>query len=276
MGKKHEIICDSNTGLSALLSVSIVGLSRAKADILIKSGEVKVNGTRVRTNSALEKGDTVSVFVPDSLVASISIARLYDDANIVVFSKPKHVPFDRIPELVGEALYPVHRLDTNTCGVIAFARTLQAKNELERAFLDRRTQKIYEAVVSPPPKKDSDTLVAYTSMGLNNVANVFADRQPGAKQMITEYSVVKRYAAAALLRIELHTGRTHQIRAHMKYIGSPIVGDPKYGGAKPNGAPDTQMLTAVELRFSGLGGGLEYLNGRLFSTDNGFDLDFLN
>lgn len=96
--------------------------------------------------------------------------------------------------------------------------------------------------------------------------------------MITEYSVKQRIGSAAVLRVILHTGRTHQIRAHLCFIGCPVIGEHKYGisGNKVSGAPDTQMLAAVELSFEGLINGLEYLNGKTFTTDGKFDLSFLS
>ncbi|MDE5593540.1 MAG: RNA pseudouridine synthase, partial [Clostridiales bacterium] len=134
-------------------------------------------------------------------------------------------------------------------------------------------------VVLPAPKEDAATLTAYTKL-LNdrNLALVSDKPKAGYKTMITEYRVKQRIGDAAVLRVYPHTGRTHQIRAHLQFIGCPIIGEHKYGvrgGARVDGAPDTQMLAAVELTFSGLKGGLEYLNDKTFSADSGFDLGFL-
>ena len=95
--------------------------------------------------------------------------------------------------------------------------------------------------------------------------------------MVTEYKVVERIGNAAVLKVTLHTGRTHQIRAHLCFIGCPIIGEHKYGikGNAIDGAPDSQMLAATELTLNGLCGKLEYLNGKTFTADSKFDLDFL-
>lgn len=278
MGKKLEFTAQSDMRVAAFLASSVAGLSRAKADILIKSGEVKVNGVRVKTNAELSAGDAVTVFVPDGVRNETNVPVVYSDENIVVFDKPKRTPYDVLPQLYGTPLFAVHRLDTNTTGLIVFAKNQTALKELESAFRDRRVKKLYEAVVYPAPKIDSDTVTAYTKlMHSQNLALVSDKQKSGYKTMITEYKVVSRIGDAALLSIYPHTGRTHQIRAHMCFIGCPIIGEHKYGGKGKaiSGAPDSQMLAAVRLEFSGLKNGLQYLNGKVFTADNDFDLSFL-
>ncbi len=272
MGKKSEYKAEEKVSLTSFLAAKVAGLSRAKADILVKSGEVRVNGTRVKTNIKLDAGDCVGVFVPNGMTEDVPLKISYDDENIVVFYKPKHTPYDALQDKYGEKLYAVHRLDTNTTGVIVFAKTENVKTELEQAFSSRRTLKVYEAVVCPAPKADSATLTAYTEFK-DGTARVLPSPFSGGKTMVTEYKVTERFGRYALIKVVPHTGRTHQIRAHLSYMGRPIVGDPKYGAGR--GDKDGQMLSAVELTFFGLNGELSYLNGKTFRAERGFDVQSL-
>lgn len=280
MGKKYEFKTNKSERLVTFLASNVPALSSARADLLIKCGEVRVNGVKTKSNAILQDGDTVSIFVPDELnKGAVSINTVYDDDNIVIFDKPKRTAYDMLPQLYDAPLFAVHRLDTNTTGLIVFAKNESAMKELSDAFRDRRVSKVYEAVVLPAPKEDRATLTAYTKLLTSrNLAAVSDKPKPGYKTMITEYSVIKRIGDAAVVRVYPHTGRTHQIRAHLSFVGCPIIGEHKYGIkgiVPPDGAPDTQMLAAVELTFSGLKGKLKYLNGKTFTTDSGFDLGFL-
>lgn len=280
MGKRLELKAEKEERITTFLSSAVAGLTRAKADILIKSGEVKVNGARVKNNAMLEAGDIVNVFVPEGVRQNAdNIKIVYEDENIVIFDKPKRTAYDKLPELYGAPLFAVHRLDTNTTGLIVFAKTENALAALSDAFKNRRVKKVYAAVVNPAPQKDRDTVTAYTKLMHNqNLALVSSQPKAGYKTMITEYEVISRHGGAAVLKIYPHTGRTHQIRAHLCFIGCPIIGEHKYGvrGAERIvGAPESQMLAAVELTFFGLDRGLEYLNDKTFRIESGFDLSFL-
>ena len=97
MGKKVEFTADKNTGVAPFLASAVAGLSRAAADKLVKSGEVRVNGARVKSNVMLKVGDTVAAFVPDALTVSVAPRIVYEDGNVVVFDKPKRLCYVMLP-----------------------------------------------------------------------------------------------------------------------------------------------------------------------------------
>ena len=164
-----------------------------------------------------------------------------------------------------------NRIDRNTGGIVIAAKTAEALRVMNEKIKLREIDKFYLAAVHGIPKKKEDTLTGYLLKDekLNKV-RVYGTNPPrGAKNIITKYKVVATRGSDALIEVELLTGRTHQIRAHMAHIGHPLVGDGKYGvnkGDRANGYK-FQALYSYKLRFSFKGEGtvLEYLNGKEFS-----------
>ena len=176
-----------------------------------------------------------------------------------------------------------NRIDRNTGGIVIAAKTAEALRVMNEKIKLREIDKYYLAAVHGIPKKKEDTLTGYLLKDdkLNKV-RVFDSNPPrGAKNIITKYKVVATRGSDALIEVELLTGRTHQIRAHMAHIGHPLVGDGKYGVNKGDKAQGYkfQALYSYKLRFSFKGEEtvLEYLNGKEFSIpkkDIYFTADF--
>ena len=164
-----------------------------------------------------------------------------------------------------------NRIDRNTGGIVIAAKTAEALRVMNEKIKLREIDKFYLAAVHGIPKKKEDTLTGYLLKDekLNKVRVYDSNPPRGAKNIITKYKVVATRGSDALIEVELLTGRTHQIRAHMAHIGHPLVGDGKYGvnkGDRANGYK-FQALYSYKLRFSFKGEGtvLEYLNGKEFS-----------
>lgn len=268
MGKKFEFQVEKQERLIPLAARQL-SITKAAADRLVKSGEVKVNGKRVKINAELKSGDTVTAFLPYEF-GRAKAETVYQDDNVVVFNKPKHMTYEAVAEGHGAPLFAVHRLDTNTTGLIVFAKTENACEALKEAFKTRQVHKVYHAVVSPPPKEKQARLSAYYKK-CDGVAIVKDRAFNDCKTIVTCYTELQRTGEYALMQVEPETGRMHQIRAHLAFIGCPILGDDKYGGCKISGV-SSQMLCAVQLSFDGLIGELSYLNDKTFSVDSGFDL----
>ena len=129
----------------------------------------------------------------------------------------------------------VHRLDRPTSGVIIFARTSKALERLNKMLRERTISKTYWAVVKNTPLKEKDSLIHFLKKNpKNNKSTVFTKETDASKKAILHYSVIKKLDNYSLLKIDLETGRHHQIRAQLAYIGSPIKGDLKYGASRSN------------------------------------------
>lgn len=129
----------------------------------------------------------------------------------------------------------IHRLDRPTSGVIALARTSKALTRMNKLFSDRDVKKSYFALVSNAPSQTSDRLVHYLKKdGRNNKVNCITQARDGYKKAILNYRLLKRINGISLIEIELETGRPHQIRVQLSFIGSPIIGDLKYNYTHPN------------------------------------------
>lgn len=242
---------------------------------LLRNKDIKVNGARVSKNIALKSGDTVMYYTTPKDESAITHTIVFEDENIIIVDKFSGVTTEGLcAELnTGSTFYAVHRLDRNTSGLLVFAKTKQAEGELLKAFREHSVQKTYIAVCKNNFKEDSRTLTAYLLKDeKNSLVKIYNKPVEGALKIITEYSVLQKNEALALLKIKLHTGRTHQIRAHMAYIGCSVLGDGKYGDEILNKkfGVRRQCLVAKKLQFLNLSGGLEYLNG--FTAESTFKL----
>ena len=162
--------------------------------------------------------------------------------------------------------YFIHRLDRNTRGLMAFAKTREAERELFAAFKNHTLKKVYHAVCFRVPSEPQSVLTAYLKKDENKAAvKVFSKPTAGAEKIVTEYKILESAADTAKLEIVLHTGKTHQIRAHLAFIGCPIAGDMKYGDSKANKDKklSRQLLVAKKLQFA-FAGTLSYLNEKIF------------
>ena len=237
---------------------------------LLREKDIKVNGIRVSKNVPLNSGDEVVYYTTKKQEQKPSHTVVYEDENIYLADKPSGVSSEGLySELKGRGeFYAVHRLDRNTQGLIVFAKNKSAENELLSAFKERSIQKTYLAICKNSFRKNEATFTAYLSKDeKRGEVKIFSSPQNGAVEIVTEYSLLKEMGDIALVRIFLHTGRTHQIRAHMSFLGCPVLGDEKYGDNNLNKkyAAKRQRLIAKYLTFNGLNT-LSYLNGKTFES----------
>ncbi len=248
---------DAGTRLDALIAGKVAALSRAQVQRLIDDGCVTVSGVvAVKANRRVKIGDVVEIEIPPpaplELVAEdIQLAILYEDAELIAIDKPAglvvhpaagHAHGTLVNALlfhckdlagIGGVLRPgiVHRLDKDTTGAMVAAKNDRAHAALTAAFAQKSTGAVhreYLAIAAPPPKKAKGTL--RTLYGRHPIhRKKFSSKVVVGKPAVTHYEIVEQLRGAALVRLHLETGRTHQIRVHAADHGWPLVGDPVYG-----------------------------------------------
>jgi 23S rRNA pseudouridine1911/1915/1917 synthase len=159
---------------------------------------------------------------------------IYEDNDLLVVDKPPGIETIEIPEKLGRKVFNVHRLDKDTSGVNLFAKSQEALIFFQKQFINREIEKRYFALVSGNVKDDSGIIDALIGRSKKDgkKQKVYLPLEPGAegkRTAVTEYKVMQRYKDYTLLEISPKTGRKHQIRCHMAYIGHPIAGDKVYG-----------------------------------------------
>jgi 23S rRNA pseudouridine955/2504/2580 synthase len=210
---------------------------------------------------------------------------IYEDENIVIINKPRglllqqdgdnsHESLDKmVSDYLKITAMPAHRLDKDTSGLCVFAKNKKAADELGKIFNDHtQIEKHYLTLVNGQVNEDG-VVDAPLRKSFERKKMVVAPLKSGAKQAITKYSVKESFKDYTLLDVQLLTGRTHQIRAHMSYIRHHVVGDIKYGDYKVNNifkrefGFENQFLHAYKLKFLDLKGPLNYLKNKEFSCD---------
>lgn len=262
-----------NQRLDAFLASSLDGLTRSQATRLIESGEVAVNGRAVSKSYKLAGGEDIAVTLPEpepveAVPQDIPLDVVYEDADVIVVNKPSGMVVHPAPghpdgtlvnallyhcagtlSGIGGALRPgiVHRIDRDTSGLIIAAKNDAAHQYLSTQLADHTLARTYECIVVGALREDRGTVDA-------PIARHPTDRKrmavvAGGREAVTHWEVIARYPGYTHVRCRLETGRTHQIRVHMAYIGHPILGDTVYGAKKEVPGLTGQCLHAVGLRF---------------------------
>lgn len=231
--------------------------------------DVKRNGQRITADTAVSAGDVLHVFLPEG---PPPLEIVHEDAGYVIINKRQGMEVQGPGSVeaayeaeTGQRAYACHRLDVQTGGLLLLAKHEQALQRAEQAFAEHSLRKVYHALVVGHPAQREATLHAYLLKDADrSEVRVFDHPRPGALPIETRYRVLSTNADISLLEVELITGRTHQIRAHLAHIGHPVVGDDKYGDRAFNRAHGArrQKLWAT---------GLTLWDGRSFSTKPPFE-----
>ena len=260
--------------LDAFLARAGEGLTRSAAQKLLEQGLVLRNGKPGKKNDKLTPGDVVEYTIPeakpvDIVPTEIPLDIVYEDEDLLVINKPKGLVVhpaaghsddtlvngllyalgDDLSGINGE-LRPgiVHRIDKDTSGLLAVAKNDFAHTMLASQLKDHTMARTYEAIVVGSFREDSGTVDAPIGRHPTDRKKMCVT-QRNSKPAVTHWEVVQRYRGYTHIRCRLETGRTHQIRVHMAYIGHPILGDTVYGHKKPELGQDSQCLHAGALCF---------------------------
>lgn len=259
----HRIVADKGqtlTRLDLFLMDRLPNISRNKVQSAIKDGYVLVNGNEIKPNYRVRPSDEVVISLPeppretDILPEDIPLDIIHEDSDLMIVNKPPgmvvHPAFNNwtgtlvnalvwhfksLPEMEGNEGRPglVHRIDKDTSGLLVIAKSERAMSSLAKQFYDHSIERTYYALVWGDVKEDKGTINVHLGRSLKDrrVVTAFPDADFG-RHAITHYQVLKRLRYVTLVKCNLETGRTHQIRAHMKYLGHPLFNDAMYGGDK--------------------------------------------
>lgn len=272
---EYKLICnENNIRLDKFVSLADIGLSRSAATGLIENDLVTVNGKTAEKKLKLSVGDNITVLVPDPVAyeakaENIPLDIVYEDDDLLVVNKSKgmvvHPAAGNYEKtLVNALLYHcgdslsgingvlrpgiVHRIDKDTSGLL-----IVAKNDLSHSFLAEQIKehsftREYEAVVYGLLKDEEGTVDAPIGRNPNDRKKMCVIAK-NSKNAVTHYSVIKRYKGYTHIKCKLETGRTHQIRVHMAYLGHPVAGDTVYGVKKEKVEFEGQCLHAKKIGF---------------------------
>lgn len=246
---------ENNQRLDKYLSSQLPELSRTRIKELIKDAHVLVNGNKAKVSYKIEKGDKIFVNVPkveplDVKAENIPLDIVYEDKDVLVVNKPQGMvvhPAAGHPNhtLVNALLFHtkdlaeseegfrpgiVHRIDKDTSGLLMIAKNPKARESLEEQLAAKTNKRLYLAIVHGNFGEEMGTINAPIGRNPNDRKKMSVNER--GKNAITHFQVLEQFKGYSLIRCQLETGRTHQIRVHMAYIGHPIAGDPIYGPRK--------------------------------------------
>ncbi|MDP5171383.1 MAG: RluA family pseudouridine synthase [Bacteroidia bacterium] len=279
--------------------------SRSRLKNASTTGAISVNGQSVKVSYKVKPGDVVRLMLPFPPVPVIEAEPIpldirYEDQTLLIVYKPASMVvhpaighrtgtlvqglmyyLQNLPKGSGTQEDPrpglIHRIDKETTGILVIAKTEYAMAHLSKQFFDRTTDRLYEALVWGDVKEEEGRIEAHIGRNVKNrkIFQAFPDGSTG-RSAVTHYRVLERFGVATLVQCKLETGRTHQIRVHMKHIGHPLMGDYDYGGDRIVVGPNHQRYQQMMTNCLGLlpGQALHAKTLSLTHPDTGERMDF--
>lgn len=274
MESKKFLVCseEENMRLDVFLSKCFQDKSRSYIQNVIEYKLVEVNGKAKKSNYKIKSGDNIEITIPDPVNLNIQsedipLDILYEDKDVIVVNKPQGMIVHPAPGVYEGTLVNallnhcrdlsgingvtrpgiVHRIDKDTSGILVVAKNDNSHNKLAKQLKDHSMTREYIALVEGVVKLDEGTVDEPIARHPKDKIKMAVC--VNGKRAITHYKVIKRFKNNTLIKCILETGRTHQIRVHMAYIGHPLVGDPVYGYKKQRFKLGGQLLHAEKLGF---------------------------
>ncbi len=304
---------DSNQRLDKFITKAVPKLPKSLLYKYIRLKRIKLNGKRCEISQMLCEGDILNLYINDEFfetpvtikteikTTSIIPDIIYEDNNILIVYKPVGMdvhhgaekPDETLIDIIQAYLYSkneynpdeensfspaiCNRIDRNTTGLVIAAKNAESLRIINEKIRLHEISKEYLCICSGNLKKEHSIETAYHCKGKHNSVSISAIPKDGYKKIITEYTVLQKKDGFMLAKINLITGKTHQIRAHMSFLKAPLLGDGKYGSVKINKQQQifTQQLCAYSLTFNfDNSGPLGYLSGKTFKTNKtGFKMN---
>ncbi|MCL2571473.1 MAG: RluA family pseudouridine synthase [Defluviitaleaceae bacterium] len=262
-----------NKRIDILLTEKIEGLSRNNAQRLLEDGQVTIGGQPIKKNARLKLGDIVVCIVPSpapytAVAEDIPLDIIYEDNDIIVINKPRglvvhpaagHFNGTLVNALLhhcGESLSGiggvqrpgiVHRLDKDTSGLMVVAKNDEAHQGLSNQLSSRKMGRVYQALCVGRIKSDNQRIDIPIGRHPKDRKKMAVITTGKSREAVTNISVLERFSRFTLIEARLETGRTHQIRVHLSYLGHPVLGDPLYGPKKQPLGLESQILHAKAL-----------------------------
>jgi 23S rRNA pseudouridine1911/1915/1917 synthase len=261
--------------IDTFLAREIAEVSRSQIQKAIKEGLVKVDGKGIRANHQVQPAEQIEIAIPksrppDVSPESIPLNILFEDDHLIVINKPAgmvvHPAYGHSSGTLVNALMAycktlsevndptrpgiVHRIDKDTSGLLVVAKNDAVHRHLARQFAEKQVQREYRALVWGRIKKGSGTIETLLSRSMRDRRKIAVSGK--GKSAVTHFQVIERFGFASFLKLNLETGRTHQIRVHLAHLGNPIFGDQTYGGRSRqlgglNQSNTQQAITLLEM-----------------------------
>ena len=264
MQKLNVELLDDNKFLITYLSSKYPKVNVNTFYKTLRKKDIKINGKRVNKNINIHYGDEIQVYLTDDILNGIDlnlkIPKVYEDDNIVIIDKPKDIEVEGRKSVTSilkkeyKYIEPCHRIDRNTTGLVIFAKNEESLHEIIKMFENFEIEKHYIACCYGIPKSNA-TLYAYLfKESKKSIVYISKEPKKGYSKIQTSYSLImqNKEKNLSLLDVTLHTGKTHQIRAHLAFAGLPILGDGKYGSYEINKKfkTYTQCLCSYSIKFN--------------------------